>query len=91
MTPSSKQRIFLWAPSLMFIALVLGRFDRLSQGGLVFHILENGFVSSVFLLTAAGFIAASDAKSFRAGVIMWVLALVALFALKQNIILSIHL
>lgn len=74
----------------MFIALVLGRFDRLGGGGLVFHILENGFVSSVFLLTAALFISSGEKKTFRAGVVMWVLALVALFSLKQTILLSLY-
>jgi len=91
MTVTVKQRVFLWAPSVMFIALVLGRFDRIPGDGLLFHVLENGFVSSVFLLVAAAFISATDHKSFRAGVVMWVLALVALFVLKQTVILTVHL
>jgi hypothetical protein len=74
----------------MFIALVLGRFDPAAHG-LVYRVLENGFVSSVFLLVAAGFISTGDAKAFRAGVVMWALALIALFALKQTTIFAIHL
>ncbi len=91
MTVTAKQRLFLWAPSVMFIALVLGKFDRLPGDGLLFHVLENGFVSSVFLLIAAAFISATDHRSFRAGVVMWILALVALFVLKQTVLLTIHL
>jgi hypothetical protein len=91
MLVATKQRFLLWLPSLMFIALVLGRFDWQGHGDFVYHVLENGFISSVFLLFAAAFVGAGDRKSFGAGVVMWVLALIALFALKRTVILTIHL
>ncbi|MEW6511431.1 MAG: hypothetical protein AB1428_10770 [Bacteroidota bacterium] len=87
---SIRQRLFLWAPSLMFVALVLGRFDK-AGGSLVYRVMENGFVCSVFLLMAAGFISSADPKSFRAGVVMWILAVIALFALRQTVVFSVYL
>jgi len=74
----------------MFMALVLGRFEPTATG-LVYRILENGCLSSVFLLIAAIFITIGDTKSFRTGVILWVLALVALLALPARAIMIIHL
>jgi hypothetical protein len=91
MLVATKQRFLLWLPSLLFMALVLGKFDRRVDGDFVYQILENGFISSVFLLFAAAFIAAGDRKSFAAGIIMWVLALIALFALNRNVIVAVHL
>jgi len=86
----SKQRVFLWVPSLLFVALVLGRFEPTATG-LVYRVMENGCVSAVFLLIADGFLTVADVKSHRTGIVMWVLALVALFALKQIPVLTIHL
>ena len=86
---SVKQRFFLWIPSLMFVALVLGRFDPTATG-LVYRVMENGCVSSFFLLIADSFLSVVDAKSTRTGIIMWILALVALFALKQIPIFVVH-
>ncbi len=86
---SAKHRLFLWVPSLMFVALVLGRFDPTATG-LVYRVMENGCVSSFFLLIADSFLSVVDAKSTRTGIIMWILALVALFALKQIPIFVIH-
>ena len=73
----------------MFVALVLGRFDPTARG-LVYRVLENGCVSSFFLLIGDSFLSVADAKSVRTGIIMWILALVALFALKQIPIFVIH-
>ena len=87
---SNKHRLFLWVPSLMFIALVLGRFEPTATG-LVYRVLENGCLSSVFLLVAAVFITIGDPKSFRTGVILWILALIALFALPARAIMIVHL
>ena len=86
----TKQRIFLWVPSLMFVALVLGRFEPTATG-LVYRVMENGCVSALFLLIADSFLMVADTKSTRTGIVMWVLALVALFALKQVPIVSIRL
>ena len=86
---SAKHRLFLWLPSLMFVALVFGRFDPTATG-LVYRVMENGCVSSFFLLIADSFLSVTDAKSTRTGIIMWILALVALFALKQIPIFVIH-
>ena len=86
----AKQRIFLWVPSLMFVALVLGKFEPTATG-LVYRVMENGCVSAVFLLIADSFLMVADNKSTRTGIIMWVLALAALFALKQVPIASIRL
>ena len=85
-----KHRLFLWVPSLMFVALVLGRFDP-TANGLVYRVMENGSVSSFFLLIADSFLTVNDTKSTRTGVIMWILALVALFVLHQVPIFTIHL
>jgi len=84
-----KQRIFLWVPSLMFVALVLGRFEPTATG-LVYRVMENGCVSAAFLLIADVFLTVAERKSTRTGIVMWVLALVALFALKQVAIVSIR-
>jgi hypothetical protein len=84
-----KHRVFLWVPSLMFVALVLGRFDPTATG-LVYRVMENGCVSSFFLLIADVFLSRPDVKSARTGIVMWVLALVALFALKQIPVFVIH-
>ena len=73
----------------MYIALVLGRFDPTATG-LVYRVMENGCVSSFFLLIADTFLSVADNKSTRTGVVMWILALVALFALRQVPILVIH-
>lgn len=86
---SKKLRLFLWVPSLMFVALVLGRFDPTATG-LVYRVTENGCVSSFFLLIADSFLSVNDTKSTRTGVVMWILALVALFALKPVTIYVIH-
>jgi hypothetical protein len=83
------QRLFLWVPSLMFVALVLGRFDPTATG-LVYRLMENGCVSSLFLLIADVFLSRPDVKSTRTGIVMWILALVALFALKQIPVFVIH-
>ena len=85
----ARQRVFLWVPSLMFVALVLGRFEPTATG-LVYRVMENGCVSAVFLLIADGFLTVADPKSTRTGIVMWALALVALFALKQVPIVSIR-
>jgi hypothetical protein len=74
----------------MFIAMVLGRFEPTATG-LVYRVLENGCVSSFFLLIAAVFITIGDPKSFRTGIVMWVLALAALLVLPSRAILVIHL
>jgi hypothetical protein len=87
---SVKHRLFLWVPSLMFVAMVLGRFDPTATG-LVYRVMENGCVSSFFLLIAATFLSVAETKSTRTGIVMWILALAALFALKQMPILVIHL
>jgi hypothetical protein len=81
--------MFLWVPSLMFVALVLGRFAPTATG-LVYRVMENGCVSSLFLLIADSFLSVADPKSIRTGIVMWILALVALFALKQTPIFVIH-
>jgi len=86
---SKKHRLFLWVPSLMFVAMVMGRFDPTATG-LVYRVMENGCVSSFFLLIADSFLSVNDPKSARTGIIMWILALVALFALRQTPILVIH-
>jgi len=86
---STKHRLFLWVPSLMFVALVLGRFDPTATG-LVYRVMENGCVSSLFLLIADTYLSVNDPKSARTGIIMWILALVALFALKQVPVFVIH-
>ena len=86
---SAKQRFFLWIQSLMFVALVLGRFDPTATG-LVYRVMENGCVSSFFLLLADSFLSVADVKSTRTGIILWILALVALFALKQIPIFVVH-
>jgi len=86
---TARQRVFLWVPSLMFVALVLGRFEPTATG-LVYRVMENGCVSAVFLLIADGFLTVADPKSTRTGIVMWALALVALFALKQVPIVSIR-
>jgi len=86
----TKQRIFLWVPSLMFVALVLGRFEPTATG-LVYRVMENGCVSALFLLIADSFLMVADTKSTRTGIVMWVLALVALFVLKQIPILTLRL
>jgi hypothetical protein len=86
---STKHRLFLWVPSLMFVAMVLGRFEPTATG-LVFRVMENGCVSSFFLLIADSFLSVAETKSTRTGIIMWILALVALFALKQTPILILH-
>jgi hypothetical protein len=86
---SVKHRLFLWVPSLMFVALVFGRFDPTATG-LVYRVMENGCVSSFFLLIADSFLSVTEVKSTRTGIIMWILALVALFALKQIPIFTIH-
>ncbi len=86
---SAKHRLFLWVPSLMFVALVLGRFEPTATG-LLYRVMENGCVSSFFLLIADSFLSVPDAKSTRTGIIMWILALVALFALKQVPVFVIH-
>jgi len=85
----ARQRVFLWVPSLMFVALVLGRFEPTATG-LVYRVMENGCVSAVFLLIADGFLTVADPKSTRTGIVMWALALAALFALKQVPIASIR-
>ena len=85
----AKQRMFLWVPSLMFVALVLGRFEPTATG-LVYRVMENGCVSAAFLLIADGFLTVADPKSARTGIVMWALALAALFALKQVPIVSIR-
>ena len=87
---SAKQRLFLWVPSLMFTAMVLGRFEPTATG-LVYRVMENGCVSSFFLLIAATFLSVAEVKSTRTGIVMWILALAALFALKQVPVLVIHL
>ena len=86
---SAKQRFFLWIPSLMFVALVLGRFDPTATG-LGYRVMENGCVSSFFLLLADSFLSVADVKSTRTGILLWILALVALFALKQIPIFVVH-
>ncbi|HUI09338.1 MAG TPA: hypothetical protein VL221_03365 [Bacteroidota bacterium] len=86
----AKQRIFLWVPSLMFVALVLGRFEPTATG-LVYRVMENGCVSALFLLVADGFLSVAEVKSTRTGIVMWLLALVALFALKHIPILTFRL
>jgi hypothetical protein len=86
---STKHRLFLWVPSFMYIALVLGRFDPTATG-LVYRVMENGCVSGFFLLIADTFLSVADNKSTRTGIVMWILALVALFALRQVPILVIH-
>jgi len=85
----ARQRVFLWVPSLMFVALVLGRFEPTATG-LVYRVMENGCVSAVFLLIADGFLTVADPKSTRTGIVMWALALAALFALKQVPIASLR-
>ncbi len=87
---STKHRFFLWVPSLMFVAMVLGKFDPTATG-LVYRVMENGAVSSFFLLIADSFLSVADTKSTRTGIVMWILALVALLALAQRPILAIHL
>ena len=84
-----KQRLFLWVPSLMFVALVLGRFEPTATG-LVYRVVENGCVSAVFLVIANGFLTVADPKSRRTGIVMWALALAALLALKQVPLVSIR-
>jgi hypothetical protein len=86
---SVKHRLFLWVPSLMFVAMVLGRFDPTATG-LVYRVMENGAVSSFFLLIADTFLSVNEVKSTRTGIVMWILALAALFALKQVPVLVIH-
>jgi len=86
---SFKHRLFLWVPSLMFVAMVLGRFDPTATG-LVYRVMENGCVSSLFLLIADTFLSVAETKSTRTGIVMWILSLVALFALKKVPILVIH-
>jgi hypothetical protein len=85
----AKQRLYLWVPSLMFVALVFGRFDPTATG-LVYRVMENGCVSSFLLLIADSFLSVADTKSTRTGIVMWLLALVALFALKQVPVFVIH-
>jgi hypothetical protein len=87
---AARQRVFLWVTTLIFVAFILGRFDTTVAAGMVFRVALNGMVSSVCMLAAAALISSTEEKAFRAGIVLWLVALASLFLFKEMTILTLH-
>lgn len=82
MVISAKHRVTLWVPTILYVYLMLGEFGTDKFGELVYRVNLRGAVSSVLILSAATLITQGGRGTFVAGVICWILALVALLLEK---------
>lgn len=86
MVISTKHKVTLWVPTILFIYLMLGEFGTDQVGDLVYRVNLRGVVSSVLILSAAILITQGSRTAFVVGIVCWVLALVALFLEKAPLL-----
>jgi len=86
---TTKHRVILWVPTLLFIYLILGSLESDGPGELVYRINLRGLVSSVCILSAAMFVSRGERGPFMVGIVLWILALAALL-LEPTTLLVIH-
>ena len=86
---STKHKVVLWVPTLLFVYLILGSLETDPMGELVYRITLRGLVSSICILGAALFVSRGERGPFMVGIVLWVLALAALL-LEPSTFLVIH-
>jgi hypothetical protein len=86
---STKHRVILWVPTLLFIYLILGDLETDALGELAYRINLRGLVSSFCILGAALFVSRGEQGPFMVGIVLWILALAALL-LEPSTLLVIH-
>jgi hypothetical protein len=90
MVLTTKHKLMLWVPTILYVVLMLGNLDREPAGGFVYRISMRGLVSSCLITAAALLITYGERKAFVAGIVFWLLALAAL-ALRNTAVMIVHL
>jgi hypothetical protein len=86
----TKHKVFLWIVCLIFVSLVLGKFQTTTDGAEVFRISTNGAASSVLFFVATLLITRSERTTFFIGAVLWILSILALLFMSQKAFVVIH-
>ena len=86
-----KHKAFLWVICFLFMALVLGEPGTNPAGEFMFTLYLNGMVSSLIFLVATTMMTQGERSLFIAGIVLWVVAVVALLVVSKDTLVVFHL
>jgi hypothetical protein len=90
MVLTTKHKVLLWVPCVLFIYLALGNFERAVDGGLAYRVHAGGLVSSILLLTGVILVMKGENVAFTIGIILWALSISLLLFLGGGTLFIIH-
>ena len=90
MVLTTKHKVLLWVPCVLFIYLALGNFEKTIAGGLIYRVHTSGFVSSILLLAGVILIMRGQHITFFIGILLWVLSISLLISLGSGTLVVIH-
>jgi len=90
MVLTTKHKVLLWVPCVLFTYLALGNFEKTIEGGLIYRVHASGFVSSVLLLAGAILVMKGERIAFSIGILLWTLSISLLISLGSGTLVVIH-
>jgi len=92
MVLTTKHKVLLWVPTVLFMYLALGDFEKTAAGGLMYRIHTPGLISAILLLIGSLFVMKGERFAlFYVGILLWALSIALLLSLGSGTLVIIHL